>query len=248
MSTPAALHSFGTDDASLPVPARNETPKFDRLARVYRWMEWLSFGPFLSQCRRAFLPQFREARSALVLGDGDGRFTSALLRQNTQVRVDAVDASPAMLHALQRRTATDASRLRTEVQDLREWSAKSAASYDLIVTHFFLDCLTTDEVLALTERVTPAATPDAHWVVSEFAVTDSAFGRWVARPLVSLLYRAFGVLTGLRVRQLPDYSSVLKIAGFTLEKERTWLVGLLVAQLWRRKEPQETRRTNDHPG
>jgi hypothetical protein len=66
--------------------------------------------------------------------------------------------------------------------------------------------------------------------------------------LVSLLYRAFGVLTGLRVRQLPDYSSALKIAGFTLEKERTWLVGLLVAQLWRRKEPQETRRTNDHPG
>jgi SAM-dependent methyltransferase len=211
-------------------------------------MEWFSFGPCLSRCRRAFLPQLRGARRALVLGDGDGRFTAALLRQNTKVRIDAVDASPAMLEGLRRRAGSDVSRLRTEVEDLRQWRAKPAPCYDAIVTHFFLDCLTTDEAFALAERVAMAATPDARWVVSEFAIPDGAFGRWVARPVVTMLYRAFRMLTGLQVRQLPDYSNALQNAGFSLEKERQWLRGLLVAQMWRRNQRQTTRTTKDHSG
>src|SRR6185437_1080687 len=82
MSSPATVRRFRAQETSLACPVRNDTPKFDRLARVYRWMEWLSFGPYLSRCRRAFLPQLRDARRALVLGDGDGRFTAALLRRN----------------------------------------------------------------------------------------------------------------------------------------------------------------------
>jgi len=248
MSSPVAVRGFGSDEAALPHPVRNDTPKFDRLARVYRWMEWFSFGPYLSRCRRAFLPQLHEARRALVLGDGDGRFTAALLRQNTQVRIDAVDASAAMLDGLRRRAAGDVSRLRTEVQDLREWRPKPAACYDLIVTHFFLDCLTTEEVSALAARVAVATAGDAHWVVSEFAIPDDAFGRWLARPVVTMLYRAFGVLTGLRVRRLPDYSKALRSAGFSLQKDRKWLLGLLVAQVWRRKGRQTTGSAKDHPG
>ena len=71
-------------------------PNFDRLAGVYRWMEWLSFGPHLGRCRRAFLLEMTESRRALVLGDGDGRFTAALLRQNKAIQVDAVDVSQAL--------------------------------------------------------------------------------------------------------------------------------------------------------
>ena len=236
MSSPATVRRFGPDEASFGCPLRNDTPKFDRLAHVYRWMEWLSFGPYLSRCRRAFLPRLSDARHALVLGDGDGRFTAALLRQNEHVLIDAVDASSAMLDGLRHRAGADVRRLRTEIRDLREWSIKPAACYDLVVTHFFLDCLTTDKVFALAERVILATTPNARWVVSEFAVPNGAFGRWVARPVVSLLYRAFGVLTGLQVRQLPDYSAALSAAGFSLEKQRTWLLGLLVAQVWGRKK------------
>lgn len=248
MSSPAAAPALAAREASLPAPVRDDTPKFDRLARVYRWMEWLSFGPCLSRCRRAFLPQLHPARRALVLGDGDGRFTAALLGQNHHVLVDALDASPAMLHSLRRRAGSNAGRLHTEICDLREWSPHPAHGYDLIVSHFFLDCLTTPEVFALAERVTSAATPDARWIVSEFAVPHGAFGRWVARPVVTVLYRAFAVLTGLRVRRLPNHSAALRAAGFSVLQQRRSLLGLLVAQMWQRKPPQPAARGNDHPG
>ncbi|MGH9599640.1 MAG: class I SAM-dependent methyltransferase, partial [Terracidiphilus sp.] len=73
----------------------NPPPDLDRLAGVYRWMELATFGPWLSWCRSAYLGELSGCRRALVLGDGDGRFTAQLLCANPQVEVDAVDASKA---------------------------------------------------------------------------------------------------------------------------------------------------------
>jgi SAM-dependent methyltransferase len=210
----------------------DRSPNFDRLAALYRWMEWLSFGPYLGRCRCAFLHEMSEARRALVLGDGDGRFTAALLRGNRNVDVDAVDVSEAMLRSLRRRVGVGAARVRTEVRDARGWSPRPDAAYDLVVTHFFLDCLTTEEVGELAERVRPALTAGARWVVSEFAVPGGVFGRWVARPLVAFLYWAFGVLTGLKVRRLPNWRAALEEAGLVPAAERRWLRGLLVSEMW----------------
>jgi trans-aconitate methyltransferase len=209
-------------------------PNFNRLAPLYRWMEYFSFGPWLWWCRSAFLPDLSACRHALVLGDGDGRFTARLLRINPDLRVLAVDASPAMLSALERRAAPHAARLRVECSDLRIWQPPAdAPPYDLIVTHFFLDCLTTEEVEALAIKLRSAAAPGALWLVSEFAIPSSAAGRAIAGAIVAALYRAFGWITGLAVRRLPQYETALQSAGFTLEKRRDWLGGLLTSQLFR---------------
>lgn len=206
-------------------------PNFDRLAGVYRWMEWLSFGGRLWRCRCAFLPEIRTPRRALVLGDGDGRFTARLLRENPRVRVDAIDLSPAMLASLMERAGKDRARVRPLLADVRE-GLPDAEGYDLVVTHFLLDCLTTSEVEALAARVRRKLADDALWVVSEFAVPQGWFGRFVARPVVSLLYWAFGWMTGLRVRRLPDWTEALERAGFVRLQRRNWLWGLLTSEIW----------------
>ncbi len=212
-------------------------PDFDRLAGVYRWMEALSFGPWLGRCRCAFLPDMRTAQRALVVGDGDGRFTVRLLQENPMVEIDAVDISPAMLRALVRKAGQHADRVHAKVADARSWSPDTWADgrgpgYDLVVTHFFLDCLTTAEVGALAARVRTLVADDATWVVSEFAVPAGWFGRLVAGPVVGFLYRAFGWMTGLRVRSLPDHAFALEQTGFRLCRRRSWLGGLLVSECW----------------
>ncbi|WP_058188438.1 class I SAM-dependent methyltransferase [Terracidiphilus gabretensis] len=206
---------------------------FDRLAGAYRWMEWLSFGPLLQRCRCAFLGELETARRALVLGDGDGRFTAELLRANYAVRVDAVDASPAMLRALVERAGASAGRVRTIVADIRLWRPESADAYDLVVSHFFLDCLATEEVVALAGSVRGSLTEGARWVVSDFAVPEGWAGRLAGRVVVGFLYRAFGLLTGLRIRRLPDHAVALRSAGFVLEERKEMLFGLLFSEVWR---------------
>jgi SAM-dependent methyltransferase len=210
-------------------PAAN----FDRLAGAYRWMEWFSFGPLLHRCRCAFSGELKTARRALVLGDGDGRFTAELLRVNPEVQIDAVDASPAMLRTLVRRAGAGAERVRTIVADIRGWKPEGLERFDLVVSHFFLDCLTTDEVEALASSVRWSLTEDTCWVVSDFAVPEGLAGRLAGRLLVGFLYRVFGVLTGLRVRQLPDHSAALRGAGFVMERRKEMLFGLLFSEVWR---------------
>jgi SAM-dependent methyltransferase len=214
----------------------------DRLASPYRWMEWLTFGPYLHRCRCTFLADLTTVRRALVLGDGDGRFTAKLLRVNPSVQIDAVDASPAMLHALLRCAKTDANRIQTHAADARIWVQTSAETsietgpaepYGLVVSHFFLDCLTTCETEALARTLRPRLAPNTRWIVSEFARPNSLYGKLVAAPVIWFLYRAFGLLTGLRVRSLPGHATALGNAGFTLETRRTLLGGLLIAELWR---------------
>jgi hypothetical protein len=197
-------------------------------------MEYLSFGPMLERCRFFFLPELAHSRRALVLGDGDGRFLARLLAASPSLHAEAVDASPAMLRLLQARVAHLGMqvRLTTTCADARTFHPP-AGPYDLIATHFFLDCLTESEAQDLVVRLRPRLTPGALWVVSEFQIpAGKPFQAWLARRIIAFLYSAFRLLTGLAVRQIPPWPTLLTRSGFTRKSSRTWLGGLLVSELW----------------
>jgi SAM-dependent methyltransferase len=213
-------------------------PNFNHLARPYRWLEYLTFGPFLWRCRTHYLRDLSNCRHALILGDGDGRFTARLLRANPSIRITAVDGSPRMIESVRRAARPCHDRLTTEIADLRTWKPLNPEPFDLVVAHFFLDCLTTREVAQMAARVTPGTTAGALWLVSEFAIPGTLFGRMLAAPVVKGLYFAFRCLTGLNLRSLPDYPQALGSTGWQPQKEHRHLSGLLVSQLWcRRKNP-----------
>lgn len=193
----------------------------------------------LERCRFYFLAECFDARRALLLGDGDGRFTGRLLASNPKVEVDAIDCSAAMLKQLRRRagaaSTTGATRLRTVQADLRDF-IPDRGGYDLVISHFFLDCLTDAEAAALVERTVPHLTLNASWLVSEFAIPEEGWRRGAARMLVRFLYFAFGIMTHLQVRKIPDYSSILVRNGFHLQQQARFLGGLLVTEIWQRTD------------
>jgi SAM-dependent methyltransferase len=221
---PALLHS----------PTKTKPANFDRIASLYRPLEYLTLGRTLERCRLHFLPQLRSATRALVLGDGDGRFLAQLLRQNAKLRADAVDTSPAMLALLEARGLSAQTRLRIHQADALTFTTEPpAAPYDLVVTHFFLDCLTQPEVDTLAANIVPYLTPNALWLVSDFRIPT---GPWTlpARLLVRSLYLAFRILTGLRVTALPDHEAAFTRAGLSRIAVQRSLAGILTTELWAR--------------
>lgn len=223
-------------------PCPGATPNFDRVARAYRWMEYLSLGTMLERARFWAVDAgwLDRCRRALVLGDGDGRFTARMMVRNAAVRVEALDLSGEMLRLLERRCRRFGSRLSTFRADAREFEPASGA--DLVVTHFFLDCLEQQEVGALVRQLADGLAPGALWLVSEFQVPTG----WMRVPawlLVRGLYFAFRALTGLRVTRLPDYARELRRCGFCLVGERRLLGGLLVSQVWKATATASSGRT-----
>jgi ubiquinone/menaquinone biosynthesis C-methylase UbiE len=207
---------------------------FDRIARPYRWLEYGSFGPWLERCRSAQLVHLTGARHALLLGDGDGRFLARLLAAHATLTADVVDSSHAMLRILDRRVRRSGRQARQRIclhhADALEWNP--TRSYDLIVSHFFLDCFFPGQLEQLLDRLLPYAVPGARWVISEFAIPPSTLVAHLARGIVGLLYRAFGLLTGLRVRALPDYGTALRRRGLLPLHDCRYLAGLLRSQVW----------------
>ena len=208
-------------------------PNFDRVARPYRLLEYLTLGPALTRIRTTYLPALTHSRNALILGDGDGRFLAALLHRNPHVRATAVDSSRAMLHLLTRRCAFAAPRLTAIHADaLTILSAPSSPRFDLVTTHFFLDCFSDPDLARLIPTVRDQLVPGALWVVSDFRVPPSGPLRLPARLLVRSLYRAFRLLTGLQPTHLPEHASALHRAGLVPLRTRHRLGGLLTAELW----------------
>ena len=98
---------------------------------------------------------------------------------------------------------------------LLEWNP--TGTYDLIVTHFFLDCFFPHQLEQLFDSVLPHVRPGAHWVISEFAIPRNRFAAYFARAIIGGLYRVFGSTTGLPVRALPDYAASLFRRGLATQ-------------------------------
>ena len=210
-------------------------PSFDRLARLYRWMEYLSFGPYLQQCRNLRSQEMARYHRALVYGDGDGRFLAELTRRIPDLQVAAVDASGEMLRQAARRLPSGAQVRLVHADALGcDVAAFPEAPFDLIITHFFLDCFDEAEIASLVSRVNGAAEDEALWVVSDFAIPRRPAARLAGALIVRGLYLAFGLLTGLKARRLPDHGRVMREAGWILEDRRELMLGLLVSEIWRR--------------
>jgi ubiquinone/menaquinone biosynthesis C-methylase UbiE len=207
---------------------------FDRIARPYRALEYLTLGKKLEQTRFHFLPQLASARNALVLGDGDGRFLAKLLAENRTIEATAVDGSATMLALLRRRCSAFTRRLKTIQTDALVFKPEPGVSYDLVVSHFFLDCFTAEELDRLLQNLLPALKDGTQWLISDFQIPQSKL-HLPALVLVRSLYLAFRLLTGLRVTKLPDYAACLLRAGFECKDRKMFFSGILSTELWELK-------------
>jgi ubiquinone/menaquinone biosynthesis C-methylase UbiE len=200
----------------------------DRIARSYRWLEYLSFGRELERRRFRYLADVRDARNALILGGGDGRFLARFARLS-RARIHYIDSSARMLELARDRASpgNGDARIHWQLADARQ-ADLPLAEYDLVVAHFFLDCFEERDAALLIEQVARSAQPRARWLISEFR---PAF--WSA-PVTCALYLFFRAATGLKTRRLVDHRPWLIRSGFRLEREERSYFGWLASELWAR--------------
>lgn len=212
----------------------------DGIARYYEVLEHLSFGRSLEKSRFAFLGEAKSSWRAILCGDGDGRFLARLLCANSRVEVDFVDLSPRMIELAERRIAAMGRSFRERVRflarDVREFKPR-LHGYDLIVTNFFLDCFTEQDLAKVVALLAACGTPQTRWIVSDFREADGPIGRVWTSAIIRSLYAAFRLTTGLRVSRLPDYQAAIARSGYLLLCEEKALGGLLHSSLWQSCSP-----------
>lgn len=222
---------------------------FDRLAPHYRRLERLLAGDRLQRCRLAHLEAIRDARQILLLGEGPGRFLAELRRRAPAARVTCLDSSPRMLACAAGQlppTGPDSGAVTFLQADALSWSPPEQ-TFDLVVTHFFLDCFRESQLADLVPRLARGLGPGGRWLVSEFRLPSGALRRLQARVQLWLAYRFFRMVARLPANALPDPDSLLIAAGFRLTAHCEFDHGFLRSDLWERVSPRP-RVSPDLPG
>jgi ubiquinone/menaquinone biosynthesis C-methylase UbiE len=204
---------------------------FDRVARHYRWLETLVFGNRLQEARVAFIGQIRAPRRVLIAGEGNGRFLGEFVRAHPAAEIDCIEASARMIALARRRV--ESSKVRFIQADLRAADLEPQ-TYDLIVTHFVLDCFDEQSLPSAIEKLARAATLEAQWMIAEFCEPVCGWQRFQARLLIAIMYRFFRVTAGIEARHLVDYKPLLGAERFVLEREVGSPNEMICSQLWRR--------------
>lgn len=203
-----------------------------RLAPWYRWIEYAAYARALERRRFAFLRRLAGARRVLILGEGDGRTVARLLRIAPQAEFDVVEVSPEMI-ALARGRVGDSARVHFHQSDARTYRWP-AGSYDAVVTNFFLDCFTDEDLAPLVRQLAEALAPEGIWIVAEFAIPPRGWQRAHARIWIWTMYRFFGITTGLRAQKLPAIARLMREAGMIRVEQQSERAGLMVSEVWRR--------------
>ena len=214
---------------------------FDRLAPHYRWMEAVLAGRKLQRCRLAWLDEVRDCRRVLIAGVGPGRFLECAVREMRGSEFVCVDASGAMLERAReaaRRTGESA-RVNFVHAALPEWEPERS-DFDLIVTHFFLDCFPEPTLSQVVARLAAAAKPDAHWLLADFQIPARGAARLRARVVLALAYAFFRITTRLPAKRLLAPDDALTRNGFRLQHRRITDWGLLHSDVWRRTAVQDS--------
>jgi len=204
---------------------------FDRVARIYRWLEAFVFGNQLQEARLAFLDKIGSAGRVLVVGEGDGRFLAEFVRLHPKSEVDCIEASGAMLRLAQARA--ESPRINFIHQDVNE-SFLEREVYDLVVTHFVLDCFNERTLSHLIEKLCSAAAPSSRWLIADFCEPATGWRRWWGRFLIAIMYQFFRAVAGIEATRLVDFAPFLRLGGFTLSTQVFSPNKMIRSQLWTR--------------
>jgi SAM-dependent methyltransferase len=209
---------------------------FDRLARLYRTLEFAMFGRTLERARTAHLPHLAYSAEVLLLGDGDGRVAHRILERSSCRRLVSVDASQAIPSLAEQRITVPEHRDRITFvqQDARTFEV-APGSIDAVVTQFFLDCFTAAETATLVRRLAEAVRPGGLWLYTDFDVPARGSGRWLAHGVIKVLYWFFRWHTGISGAALPPAEVDIRRNGFAAVAERAFAFGMVRSVVYRKQ-------------
>lgn len=206
---------------------------FDNLANAYCALERLLFGQKLNQSRHHGLTVLEPdmPQRALILGDGDGRFSYYALRKSPNLQIDSIERSSKMRDLAQSRIqklgASFENRHQYISTDARSFSFPNS-EYDIVVVQYFLDCFHTTDANSFIENFARTLKPNGKLVYTDFSIPKKRIVRWIAKGIVKCLYSFFRLTTDIEASHLP---SIVWPHSLKLTSKKSLLKGIITSEI-----------------
>ncbi len=181
---------------------------FDKIAWLYDPLARLLFGDRLMRAQSALLHHIKPKSRVLILGGGTGAIVVELLKKQPDCQITFVDASQAMLRRARQRLG-----LRSNIEYIHgtEASIPSREPYTVVITPFYLDMFTEEQLMIVVPQIHAHLSASAVWLVADFCSKETLW----QRVQLAVMYRFFRMTTGIAANTLPDWNKSLKENGWT---------------------------------
>ncbi|GAB3540650.1 hypothetical protein GCM10027443_38880 [Pontibacter brevis] len=210
---------------------------FHRVASFYDRLARLVYGDALEQAQLSLLPQLPQEGRVLVIGGGSGWILEQLLLTGKRLDILYLDAAPAMLQRARQRherfrlphSCSVSFRLGTEKALLPH------EQFEAVITPFLLDLFPPPRLQQLMHTLAAALTPSSWWLLADFWPVQQP-PPFRQQLFIWGMYRFFGLVSGVKAKQLPDYAAHFRSLGFQETHSRSFYSGMVQAKVFVRIE------------
>ncbi len=198
---------------------------FDRVAPVYDKLSNLVFGRSMAMAQTLYLRDIPKGAKVLILGGGTGLLLKELLAINSTCLVWYVDASSKMIELAKRRIPKSLNCI--YFIHGTEMSIPLDTTFDIVITHFYLDLFSTASCNLAIEKIKTALHLKSKWLVTDFINST-----WWQRMMLTVMYKFFRMTCGIEASQLPEWQHLIKKNGFVEVKSKLYFGKFIKSSLF----------------
>lgn len=209
---------------------------YDYLASSYDLLAKVAFGGAIQSVQLNLLNYLPLRPNILILGGGTGFILPHIFSRRPHAQVDFVDPSVNMIGMARKKMA---SRIPQHLHQVcfypyREINHSLHQKYQVILTPFFLDLFTYQELREVCDRISGRMTDSGLWLWADFVQPHKGGKIWVD-ALLKGMYAFFAFTTGLENNDLIDIRPLVETnRHFELREEQHYLGGLIQGRVYQR--------------
>ena len=191
---------------------------FEGIAWSYDTLKKLVFGDELDVAASHYLHKIPVGSNVLIIGGGTGRLLNDVPEG---VQITYIEKSGKMLEYARKRSSRD-----IHFQHIDFFDYQTAHCFNFVVCPFFLDLFNPELLNEVIIKLQNTLDPEGQLLVADFSYRKSL--------LISLMYKAFGVVSTISGRKILPIQDMLINAGFQLIDSATYFNGLVFSSRFQR--------------
>jgi tRNA (cmo5U34)-methyltransferase len=196
---------------------------FNRLAAIYDYLLLIPPGKGFIKSQEALLPLLPPKKSCLIIGGGTGTFLKTLVTSEKVQHIVYLDISDKMLAVASAKISNLAHKCTVEFRRGSLEDIKKDETFDLIITNFFLDLFTREEVQAWLSFIDKHLSDNGLFYFTDLQYsTGKTFKKRLQHFYIQFLYVFFRSLTAIKGKSLIDLRTEIRQSGFTIVHEKDY--------------------------
>lgn len=184
--------------------------RFDGIAPIYDFLADIVFFGAIKKAQEIHLDQIPPNARILVLGGGSGRWMRKLFQLNAGCTVYFVEASSRMLKKVEQNNSEHLEQI--ELVHGTHLDTPEI-QFDAVITHFFLDMFSNDNVVDVIKLVKRRVKKEGLWLVADFVKKH-----WWHSLFLRMMYIFFRVVGSIDARKLPEWQTAIEGNGFFVDQ------------------------------